>query len=321
MDKRLVLLLASWVLAAWTFGQQPTVTLRADTSAIMFGGQTWIHLEALRDPASGASNLAWVTWKDTLPGGWEILETKPTDTALVALENGQDGIAISQSMRVTIWDSGVVRMPELPVLAGNDTLFSNALLFSVRGPQLGAEGQIADFADIIEVKWTLWERLQRAFPYVLVMLLIASIAAGIVLAIKRFKRRERPLQAVPSAPSEPADVIALRDLRAIQDRAVYKQGDVKRHHSEISDVLRTYLVNRFGFNASEQTTREIHQHLSAQPMPADLRNLFIEVLELADLVKFAKFRGETADHERAVMRAIQCVEHTRPVEAENPSEA
>lgn len=321
MVKRILFLVASWACISSLLGQEPTVALRADTSAILFGGQTWIHLEAVRDPAAGAADLRWVTWKDTLPGGWEILETRPTDTSLVVLANGQDAIAITQSMRVTTWDSGVVRMPELPVLWADDTLLSNALLFSVRAPQLGPEGQIADFADIVEVDWTLWERLQRALPYALAALVLALIVYGTVVAVRRFKRGERPVAAAPQAPREPADVIALRELRAIQERAAWKQGDVKGHHSAVSDVLRTYLEHRFGFNAPEQTTSEIRQHLSAQPMPADVRHLFIEVLELADLVKFAKFRGEAADHERAVMRAVKCVEHTRPVAATNGEEA
>jgi hypothetical protein len=47
----------------------------------------------------------------------------------------------------------------------------------------------------------------------------------------------------------------------------------------------------------------------------------IEVLTLADLVKFAKFTPEISDHERIVTRSIAFVENTIPSEEANETAA
>ena len=299
--------------------QAQQVELRADTTALKLGGQTWIHLSTVRDPALTASAFEWPVLKDTLPGGWEILEMRPADTSLVPLEDGRDAIAITQSMRVTTWDSGLVRMPALPFVLDGDTLRSNPMLFSVASPVLGEEGQIANFHDIVEVDWTLAERLRRLLPWLLAALVAAALAWG---ALRWWKNREGTAgeaASEPEKPREPAHVIALRALREIQERAVWKQGNPKGHQSAISDAVRTYLEHRFDVPAREQTTGEIARTLRSVSLDPDARRQFVELLELADLVKFAKYHGEAAEHERAVRRAIELVERTRLVVDETPS--
>lgn len=311
-----MLFAALWATAG---AQAQQVELRADTTALKLGGQTWIHLSTVRDPALTASAFEWPVLKDTLPGGWEILEMRPADTSLVTLDDGRDAIAITQSMRVTTWDSGLVRMPALPFVLDGDTLFSNPMLFAVASPVLGDEGQIANFHDIVEVDWTLAERLRRLLPWLLAALAIAGLVWG---GLRWWKNREVPAEgaaAEPEQPREPAHVLALRALREIQERAVWKQGNPKGHHSAISDALRTYLEHRFDVPAREQTTNEIARTLRSVALDPDARRQFIEVLELADLVKFAKYRGEAAEHERSVRRAIELVERTRHTADETPS--
>ena len=284
------------------------VTLEADTTALELGGQTWIHLSAQRDPASNSASFAWPTWQDTLPGGWEILELRPLDTALVRWEDGRDAIAVTQSMRVTTWDTGVVRMPELSLTLGADTVTSNAMLFVVHAPQLGDEGQIADYAEVIDVKWTLWERLQRALPFLLAaLLLLAVLAGGYVIYRRRSQRLRVAAPSEPELPKEPADVIA---LRRVQEQAAWKRGDLKGHHTQISTALRTYLEQQFGFAALELTTVEIRRGVASTGVEAEQQRNLLAILELSDLVKFAKYHGGAEEHERAVRRAIEFVERT-----------
>lgn len=287
--------------------------LEADTTVLDMGGQTWVHLTAQRDPAVSSGAFTWPTYKDTLPGGWEVLETLPLDTSLVPSPDGRDLLAVTQSMRVTAWDTGVVRMPELPLVLGADTVRSNALLFVVKGPQLGEEGQIANFADVVDVEWTWWERFQRALPYLLGALLLAGLATGAYFAYRRWQGRQAlDAPAAPEAPREPADVIALRTLRRIQEQAAWKQGLVKGHHSEVSTAVRAYLEHRFGFAALELTTAEIRRGAHSIGIDADQQRALLAILELTDLVKFAKYTGGAEEHERVVRQAITFVEQTRP---------
>ena len=307
--KYLISTIAAVLLVANVDAQR--VTLEADTTTLELGGQTWIHLSAQRDPASSSATYAWPAWEDTLPGGWEILELRPLDTSLVQWEDGRDAIAVTQSMRVTTWDTGVVRMPELPLTLGADTFISNAMLFVVHAPQLGEEGQIADFAEVIDVQWTLWERLQRALPYLLAaLLLVAVVACGYVVYRRRAQRMRASDSMDPELPKEPADVIALRTLRRVQEQAAWKRGDFKGHHAQISTALRTYLEQQFGFAALELTTAEIRRGVASTGVDAEQQRNLLAILELSDLVKFAKYQGGAEEHERAVRRAIEFVERT-----------
>lgn len=310
MGKLLTIILL--LVAIQAQGQGHRAELRADTTALQLGGQTWIHLQTVRDPALSSDGFVWPALKDTLPGGWEVLEVRDADTSLVAFADGRDGIAITRSLRVTTWDSGFVRMPELPFVLGGDTLWSNALLFAVEAPVLGEEGTIANHHDVVDVEWTLLERLLRALPWAFgILAFAAAVWGGVRWWRRRAVRSVGPMAAAVS-PVEPAHAVALRALREVKERASWKQGNPKGHHSAVSTILRAYLEQRFGLAALEQTTGDIARSLRAADLDANLRRQVLDVLEFADLVKFAKHRGEADDHERAVLRAIEFVERTRP---------
>jgi hypothetical protein len=87
---------------------------------------------------------------------------------------------------------------------------------------------------------------------------------------------------------------------------------VKQHYVGTSDVVRRYVERRFGFPALERTTWEIEQHLPALRLEEDAAAGLRYLLQLSDHVKFAKYKGSTADHERVIERAIDFVRKTTP---------
>lgn len=288
---------------------KPEVTLSLDTNFLPIGGQTTLTLQTIR-LLTQPDGFTWPQFPgDTLTGGLEILESLGSDTTLVENEDGTDAIAISQKWRVTIWDTGFVAIPPVPVVWRQDTLESNPLLLQVGTPRIENPDMIAGPADVIVVEWTLAERLQLALPWILGILAVAAAVAGGLFWWRR--REQKPVvEKKIEVPLEPAHVVALRELERIRERATWRTGDEKGHHAATSWAIRAYVERRFGLPALERTTVEIRRGAQGLPIRDEDRVVLLELLEVTDLVKFAKYRAPLEEHEAVVTRAIRFVEST-----------
>jgi hypothetical protein len=131
-------------------------------------------------------------------------------------------------------------------------------------------------------------------------LVAAGVIALLLLGGYAIGRRRRPgLPAVAPAPTPPAQepltpyAQALAQLERIERERWPTRGAVARHYEEIVDALRGYLEAREGMPAREQTTEELlwalPPHLSGEGFRERLR----ELLDEADLVKFARLLPHT----------------------------
>ena len=136
-----------------------------------------------------------------------------------------------------------------------------------------------------------------------------AVLLALLAALWWWRRRPKPAVDAPAVPQLPADVVALQALDEIERKALLAAGEFKRFYSEVTDVLRTYLENRYNFLAMEETTDEILAEL-------DRRNLRIDgvedLLKEADLVKFAKHVPDAAAGTRAMESARDIVVRTAP---------
>ena len=302
---------------------QLSVEMNLDTAILAIGDQTEFTLRAIRTPQSSGTFVFPTFPGDTIPGGLEVLAFLGADTVLTVTANDDDAIAVERRWLVTSWDTGFRAIPPVPMVFEGDTLETNALLLQILTPRIENPDAIAAPADVIDVEWTFEERVQRALPAVLLVLLILSLLAAGWWAYRKFQNRPRNATpaAAPKMPLEPAHVVALRELESIRVRAVWQRGDEKGHHAATSLTLRTYVERRFGLPALERTTFEIRRGLSGLPLREEERAMLLELLELSDLVKFAKYRALPEEHERIVIRAIHFVESTLPTsEGEETSE-
>ncbi|MBV42407.1 MAG: hypothetical protein CL834_05190 [Crocinitomicaceae bacterium] len=288
------------------------VTIQLDTNLLALGDQTVLTVAATRDPMDGEGSFSWPTWTDTLTGGLEILKIVEEDTLAVELAQGRIGIQVTQKLLVTHWDSGFHTISPIQMGWNNDTIESNSLGIQVLMPEAGDAGKLAGHAPIRLTSWSWKERIQQFFPLALAAALVFAVGFWLFKKWKERGPKEETERNVPVDPLEAAHVIALRRLEAIQSDAVWKKGQIKLHHAASSEALRLYLEHRFHFPALERSTSEIKQAINRLPLSRNETDTLIEVLTLADLVKFAKFTPELSDHERIVSRSIEFVENTIP---------
>jgi hypothetical protein len=302
---------AGWLggTGVWAQPGAARVEVKAGATDLMLATPVELEFRWVRDLAAGGGEWEVPRWGDSLPGGWEVLRVGTMDT--VVLEGTE--VAWVQAVEVVHWDSGEVVLPALPFVRGGDTVFSEAMAFRVGMPHAEEPDRQAPPAEVVDVQWTWWERLQRMAPYLLGGLAAAALVAW---GVRQWRRRKRgaatPVEAAATADVRPPHVVALESLERIQREAAWRAGDEKGFHAQISQVLRVYLEQSLGFPAVERTTTEIRRALPGLALEPQTRTMLVEILEQADLAKFAKHRSPAEVHERMVRQAMRFVEHTAP---------
>jgi hypothetical protein len=134
------------------------------------------------------------------------------------------------------------------------------------------------------------------------------------LCILLWRKRERARIGPPPPPPVPADITALEKLRQLAQTDWLATGRIKEFYSAISDILREYLEKGFDIRALERTTHELLRDLRRKSeIAAERQAVLQELLEICDLVKFAKYRPDASEGKAAHAAAMKFVEQTKAV--------
>lgn len=121
--------------------------------------------------------------------------------------------------------------------------------------------------------------------YLILLCLLLLIVLG--LSAGYFLKKDKAEKAVPK---KPAHEIAYEQLEQLRAKDYIGQGRIKEYYTEVSDIIRHYLENRFRFRAPEMTTEEfLASARDAAELISEHKNLLKEFLLCCDLVKFAKY--------------------------------
>ncbi|MDF1564708.1 MAG: hypothetical protein P1V51_16830 [Deltaproteobacteria bacterium] len=141
-----------------------------------------------------------------------------------------------------------------------------------------------------------------ALGTVLLALVLWRLVAGYLA-----RRRARP---APVAPPLPLDQRALAALEALQQEGLVAAGKQRLYFFALSEILRAYLGERFGFDALECTTEELRAALRDRPTPGLKSAEFEEWLALADMAKFARYPPTDAECSDALSQAVEVIHTT-----------
>jgi hypothetical protein len=116
----------------------------------------------------------------------------------------------------------------------------------------------------------------------------------------------------------PAWQTALERLRGLREADLPGQGRMKDYYSELSDIVRHYIEDRFDIHAAEMTTEEFLGHVGERRLLVDEHTrLLKEFLVAADMVKFAQYGPGPDEVEQSYTAAERFINET----ADRPSES
>ncbi len=145
-----------------------------------------------------------------------------------------------------------------------------------------------------------------------ILLIVAGVLAGVALGfllyflLRRRRRRKKPLP-----PPRPAHEIALEKLVALRSAGYLERGELKPFYFGVSEAIREYLGNRYGFDSLELTTTELMDEMGEVSLTGIHGDELLRFLLDCDLVKFAKYIPPLEEAQRAVAQAEHIVHATK----------
>lgn len=298
-------------LTSLAYTQDFEIKSQLDTNHILIGEQAHFSLD-IQYPSE--AKVEFPILNDTINEAIEIVNIE-IDT----LSNSANLKHFKFNYTITAFDSGYYAIPpqQLKILESGDSIESQALIFAVSTYQIDTtQTKIFDIKAPIEAPWTLTEFLEENYPYLIAAILLLGL---IILAIWLYRKRKlhdkKPERVV--IPKEAAHVIAFRNLNALKEKKLWQNDRVKLYYIELSDIIRTYIENRYRLLALESTTQELLDSIAHNKYFSDEQLIMLkQILNTADMAKFAKAKPLANENDLAFQNAYKLVEDTLLVKTE-----
>jgi hypothetical protein len=299
---KIALVMCWLIIPAGVRSQYVEIRAKLDTDQVTIGDQ--FNLNLLVSYPAGIE-VGFPEIGDSLAGKIEVLRQSNIDT-LVA----NDRLELKRKILLTCFDSGIYEITPLPFTLTSadwkDSLYSNPVFLAVNTVPL--DSVIRDIKQPINVPVSFAE----IYPFILIAIGIAVLTYFVLYLLRKRKRKEPVF--IRAKPGEPAHIIALRELDELMEAKLWQRNEYKQYYTRLTEIIRNYIERRFNIPAMEQTSDDILQ--SWKKTGYDDRNLYDilkQLLNLADLVKFAKEKPVPSDNEVNLDNAYVFVRNTKPV--------
>lgn len=287
--------------------QQHVPVAKLDTSAILIGEQVKLDLSVTYRADAGIT-IQWPNVADTISRHISVLHDSRVDTVLPDKANDPFLFRQQRTLTITSWDSGFWAIPPFHFIVNGDTLETAPLLLTVNTVPVDTAQDFRDIKEIYTLPFSIWHWLQENWRWIAGGAVALAVLTVLFIVLYRRSRRPRPQAPVP--PPVPVHTRTLLALEALQQKNLWQSGHTKAYYSELTDILRNYLQERYSVPAMEQTTDELLAALRLSPMTKAAQEKLRPLLQLADMVKFAKWQALPAENEQAMASAVRLVQET-----------
>ena len=282
---------------------QVTVESKIDSIEIFIGEQAHMTVDVTMKKGQ---KLVFPVFKpsEMITPGVEVLEQSDADTS--KLDN--DMIKVSKQYTLTSFDEKLYYLPPVKVKVNGKEYASKNLALKVLTVPVDTlhPNQFFPPKDV-QTNPFLWSEWSLSFWLSVLMLLLIVLAFYLrqrlydnkpIIAKVRIVKKVLPHQR------------AMQEIEQIKADKMVMSEDQKAYYTKLTDTLRKYIEERFGFNAMEMTSTEIImklQETGARKMIDELRELFMT----ADLVKFAKYSTLINENDSNLVNAIEFINTTK----------
>ncbi|MBO4724004.1 MAG: hypothetical protein J5596_01620 [Bacteroidaceae bacterium] len=300
--KRLLIYLCLGLVPALSSAQNVIVNAEVDSMVMWIGQQTGLHVSVTCD---AGQTVEFPAYRDTIVTNLEIIPPVKTDTQYM---NNAQRMTVTRKYIVTCFDSALIYIPYIPVTVDGTEYQSNRLALAFMSYDIPEENakQIFGPKENLKTPVKFYEAKGFLFYWLLAAL---GIVAAIYLLI-RYRDDKPIIRRIKIEPKVPAHIRAITDIEELRQSGDAHSEDAKAYYTRLTDIIREYINDRFGFNATEMTSYEILERLEetrAKESLSELRDL----LSTSDMVKFAKFKPMLNENDRNLVSALEFVNETK----------
>ena len=288
---------------------QVIVDAKLDSADIYIGQRIGMTLEVSADAKSNVELPEWDALQQVAPG-IEFVRAEKADTSL--LNDGQR-MMLSRRYFFTSFDSALYLIPEMDVKVDGKDYHSKRLALKV----LTFEVDTLHGDSIFGIKEELappfdWAEWREVIWFFVLALLIGGLLGYVIY---RLKTNTPIIRRLRNKKRQPPHKVAMQKIEQIKEEKIWQSEDSKEYYTQLTDTLRTYIKERYGFNAMEMTSYEIIQKLQ-EVNDEEAINELRELFQTADLVKFAKYSTLINENDRNLVSAIEYINQTKLEEPE-----
>lgn len=309
MKKYILLFVLFFVAGSNVFAQSVSVNAIIDSTQIKIGEQTKIRIQAIAK--SGARIVFPVFKEGTIINNLLVVNMAKPDSQKV--DNNR--LQITETYTVTSFDSALYYIPPMVVKIDNGNYQTKPLALKV----------LTVSVDILHPERFYGEKPVMKAPFVwsdwiemiLLSILALPLIALLIYLIVRLRDNKPIMRKIKVEPKLTPQQEAMNEIEEIKaDKLSLKKESPKEYYTKLTEAIRKYIKNRFGFNAMEMTSQEIIDNLMKlkdDNAISDLNLLFCT----ADLVKFAKHAPELNENDANLVKAVDFINQTKEAEEEN----
>ena len=227
--------------------------------------------------------------------GVEVVETR----------NEGDNV---QVLTITSFDENLYPLPPFPVLVNGDTVKSKGLALKVIGIEVDTTHYEKFFGpkDVQDnpFLWSEWAPLVWLTVLMLVLLALTGYLYKRLRDNKPIMVRVRVIKKL--LPHQKA----MKEIEQIKADRMQTSENQKEYYTKLTDTIRRYIEERYGFSAMEMTSSEIIERLTQQGDQKALDELRL-LFQTADLVKFAKYSTLINENDMNLVTAVDFINSTK----------
>ena len=297
MKKYVLFLMAVFALLGVLKAQDVEVEGKVESTDVQVGKPFTLNL-SLKVP------YGWfVEWNDfttdTLSEQLDIIKRSDVERTADADSN----VIVRQQLTLMTFDTGQVQVPPIALKYARSFDDPNRLKaytdpIDLYSTTIAVDTTLA-YKPIVE-PIAAPVQMKEVFPWILAVLLLALAAFGIWYWRKHRKTKVDADGNIVRGPVIPPYDKAVGDLETLRQQKLWQSGKVKEYYSSLTDIAREYIEGQFGVNAVEMTTDDILEEIKPLHFSQETYDKLKDTMEVADLVKFAKYSSSNLESENAM---------------------